>query len=91
MRHQLGTEVTDGEEVVRSLNYVSVFFIEHRQPVETEKMAVYSEDHVRAVGAWDVQLSRFAFIKSTEVIEPRQETRTNNHFLPFSPSLSTST
>ena len=36
MRHQLGAEVTDGEEVVRSFNQLLVLFIEDRQPVGTQ-------------------------------------------------------
>ena len=33
MCHQLGAEVTDGEEVVRSFNQLLVLLIEDRQPV----------------------------------------------------------
>lgn len=35
MRHQLGAEVTDREEVIRSLNQQSLVLLKHRQAVET--------------------------------------------------------
>lgn len=35
--HQLGTEVTDGKEVIRPFNQLSVLLIEHRQAVETQR------------------------------------------------------
>lgn len=35
MRHQLGTEVTDGQEVIGPFNQHSVFVVEHWQAAET--------------------------------------------------------
>ncbi len=51
MRHQLGTEVTNGEEVICPLNQLSVLFIEHWQAVEihTKKMALYTGDGIKLV------------------------------------------
>lgn len=34
MRHQLGTEVTDGKEVIGPFNQLSVFIVEHWQAAE---------------------------------------------------------
>lgn len=35
MRHQLGAEVTEREEVIRPYNQLSIFLVKHRQAVET--------------------------------------------------------
>lgn len=50
MRHQLGTEVADGKEVIRPFNEQSVLLIKHRQAVKThtEMMAFYSGDDMIA-------------------------------------------
>ena len=37
MRHQLGTEVADGKEVICAFNQQSVLLIKHWQTVETQR------------------------------------------------------
>lgn len=50
MRHQFGTEVADGKEVIRPFNEQSVLLIKHRQAVKThtEMMTFYSGDDMTA-------------------------------------------
>lgn len=41
MCHQLGTEVTDGKEVIRPFNQLPVLLVEHWQAVKTQKRWCY--------------------------------------------------
>lgn len=46
MRHQLGTEVTNGKEVISPFNQLFVFIVEHWQAAETgdEQKLFFSRD-----------------------------------------------